>query len=362
MKWRNIVTSERSTGILSLQASVIIPAYNAEATIGLCLAGLLNQTAPRSSYEIIVVDDASTDNTAALAARYSVQVVRQNHAGPAAARNLGAQHASGDLLLFTDADCAPTSTWLEAMLRSFQQAEIMGSKGQYLTHQQALAARFVQLEYEEKYQRMAKERYIDFIDTYSAAYRREVFLANGGFDSTFLSASAEDQEFSFRLAEQGFKMVFVPDAVVYHTHPSSWVRYVRRKIRFGYWQALNRGKHPKKLIRDSHTPQSLKLQVALTALLLLVALAGLLEHLWWWAVPLILGCYSASALPLLRLTWEKDRAVMPIAPFMLGLRGAGLLAGFSTGAVLFSGRWLFGKLPHRQQRLVSHVSRPKEPG
>ena len=53
---------------------------------------------------------------------------------------------------------------------------------------------------------------IDFIDTYSAGYRREIFLENGGFDPIFTTASVEDQEFSFRLAQKGYRLVFVPGA------------------------------------------------------------------------------------------------------------------------------------------------------
>ena len=78
--------------------------------------------------------------------------------------------------------------------------------------------RFTQLEYEDRYDRMAGVESIDFVDTYSAAYRRDIFLANGGFDRTFPTASVEDQEFSFRLTEKGYRLVFVPSAKVY---PSS---------------------------------------------------------------------------------------------------------------------------------------------
>ncbi|MBI2886112.1 MAG: glycosyltransferase [Chloroflexi bacterium] len=345
---------------MALRASVIIPAYNARGTLGACLEALLGQTTPREQYEVIVVDDASSDDTAAMAGRYPVQVLRQAHAGPAAARNLGARAAQGEMLLFLDADCVPTPGWLEAMLRPFSQPEIVGAKGRYRTAQRALVARFVQLEYKEKYQRMAQERYIDFIDTYSAAYRREVFLANGGFDTTFVSASAEDQEFSFRLAEQGLKMVFLPEAVVYHTHPASWTRYTRRKMRFGYWQALNRWKHPRTLIRDSHTPQNLKLQVALVALAGVVALLGLEDADWLWGLPALLACFLGSAAPLLRLVWKRDRAVLAITPAMLLLRAGGLLVGFGAGAVAFPSRGLWGRLFRRGATLGAGLSEGRE--
>jgi hypothetical protein len=151
--------------------SVIVPAYNAEATLGDCLAAL--------------------------------QLIRQPNAGPAAARNRGVQAARGEILLFTDADCAPTPDWIERLTEPFRAPEVAGAKGVYRTRQRELVARFVQLEYEDKYARMSRQDRIDFVDTYSAAYRRDVFLANGGFDALFPAASVEDQEFSFRLARKG---------------------------------------------------------------------------------------------------------------------------------------------------------------
>lgn len=340
----------------SFRASIVVPAYNAEAALARCLAGLLNQTVPKENYEVIIVDDASTDGTAAVAAQYPVQVVRQPHGGPAEARNRGAKLASASVLVFTDADCVPTSTWLERMLRPIEDSEVVGAKGRYATSQHELVARFVQLEYEEKYQRMARERYIDFIDTYSAAYRKDVFLANGGFDTTFPVPSAEDQEFSFRLSEQGYKMVFVPDAVVFHSHPDSWYRYLRRKFRFGYWQVLNRWKHPQKLLRDSHTPQSQKLQLVLTAFLAPVVVAGMAEPLWWGGIPVLLGIFVLSALPLLRLCLEKDPPVAALLPLMLALRAVGVLAGLGVGSITLPLRLLLTKSERKEGGLAGQVS------
>ena len=161
-------------------------------------------------YEVIVVDDGSNDETAKIAQEYAVKVIQQANRGPAAARNAGVRIAKGTLLVFTDADCVPSPSWLKDLTHPFQNPEIVGVKGVYRTHQNALVARFVQLEYEYKYARMRHQTVIDFIDTYCAAYRKEVFIHNGGFDESFLVPSVEDQEFSFRLARKGYRMVFEP--------------------------------------------------------------------------------------------------------------------------------------------------------
>jgi mycofactocin glycosyltransferase len=110
------------------QASVIVPARNAEATLPACLDGLAAEGVPGPSTELIVVDDGSTDSTSAVAARPGVRVVRGAGRGPAAARNLGAASASGDVLVFLDADPVPESGWLEGILAPFTDASIVGMK------------------------------------------------------------------------------------------------------------------------------------------------------------------------------------------------------------------------------------------
>ena len=86
--------------------SLIIPAYNSEKTIPLCLDAALNQRISKDKYEIIVVDDGSIDNTANIVSKYdSVKLIRQSNHGPATARNRGAQEAQGGILIFTDSDC-----------------------------------------------------------------------------------------------------------------------------------------------------------------------------------------------------------------------------------------------------------------
>ena len=314
--------------------SVVIPTYNAERTIDSCLDALLQQSVERDCYEIIVVDDGSTDATPAIVASYpSVRLIRQANAGPAVARNRGAQEARGEILLFTDADCVPALDWIERMTAPFQRSEeIVGVKGTYLLRQRALVARFVQLEYEDKYHRMAKYEHIDFIDTYSAGYRRDVFLANGGFDTSFPTASVEDQEFSFRLARQGYKMVFVPDAHVYHLgHADTLTKYLRKKFKIGYWKVLVHKRHPGKMLADSHTPQVLKVQLLLAAALAILPVSGVVWHpLWWgaWAV----GCgFVLTTLPFVWRALRKDATVALLAPALLFLRAWALGMGFAIG-------------------------------
>ena len=143
--------------------SVIIPARDATATLSTCLEALALQTVMPD--EVIVVDDGSRDRTAELATRHGAHCISLLPAcGPANARNQGAKAAHGELLLFTDADCAAAQDWIEKLTAPFAIPNVVGAKGVYRTRQGGLTPRFVQLEYESKYQRMARMPFIDFID------------------------------------------------------------------------------------------------------------------------------------------------------------------------------------------------------
>jgi len=323
-----------------LDVSVVIPAYNAEDTLGACLEALGAQSAPPDRYEVIVVDDGSDDGTVAVAREHGVRLVRQPNAGPAAARNTGARAARGKILLFTDADCAPAPDWIERMTAPFDDPEVAGAKGVYRTRQREWVARFVQQEYEERYARMVGQECIDFVDTYSAAYRRDIFLAHGGFDSLFPLPSVEDQEFSFRLARVGCWLAFVPDAVVFHRHDVSLIEYWRRKFGIGYWKVLLLRRHPQRAVRDSHTPQSLKLQIALLALLL-PALAGSVRWpLARWLALALGGLFAVSGAPFVLRLVRRDPAIAAGAPFMLLWRAAALGLGLVAGIARFRRRLL----------------------
>ncbi len=314
--------------------SVIIPAKNAAACLPECLRAVLAQQGLAHDYEVSVVDDGSTDSTAQVAEQFPVQVIRQAHAGPAAARNAGARAARGDILAFTDADCVPAPTWLCELLEPFQNPEVVGVKGAYRTKSRSPVARFVQQEYESKYDRMRKQASIDFVDTYSAAYRRSIFLENGGFDTAFPVPSVEDQELSFRLARKGYRMVFAPAAIVYHPHDRSVGEYLRRKYGIGYWKAVMLRWIPEKLVSDSHTPPSQRWQILLLALSVLAAIAGAAWPPALWAGLISLVLFFLTALPLLVRIAAYDPAVLLLAPVLLLARAAALGVGLGIGFAL----------------------------
>ncbi|MDD5040087.1 MAG: glycosyltransferase [Patescibacteria group bacterium] len=240
--------------------SIIVPVFNGERTIERCLKSLFHQTLPRDRYEIIVIDDGSSDATARVVRKFSgVRYCREPNRGPAAARNCGARQASGDILLFIDADCEADRQWAEEMAKPFADASVQAVKGVYRTKQPGIVARLVQVEFEERYDKMARSKGLDFMDFSAGAIRAEVFRSLEGFDEKL--RMSEDVQLAYKLSEKQHRIVFTRSAIVYHDHPTKFMDYLRIKFWRSYWRMDVYKNYPRKLLRDSYTPQTLKAQI-----------------------------------------------------------------------------------------------------
>ncbi|MBI3008828.1 MAG: glycosyltransferase, partial [Candidatus Omnitrophica bacterium] len=284
------------------------------------------------SYKVIVVDDGSTDKTGSIAQGYAVRYIRQENQGPAVARNKGVQEAKGDIVLFTDSDCVSDKNWIGEMVRPFDAPEVVAVKGVYKTNQKSLVARFAQIEFEERYKMLKRADSIDMIDTYSAGFRREIFLKAGGFDASFPSANNEDTELSYRMSKLGFKMVFNPEAKVYHlNHPDSIRRYARLKFWRGYWRMVVYKRFPGKIVKDTYTPQALKIQI----LFLYLSLITLLMLAIWQKLTILflfgIIAFVFSTLPFTLFAFKKNTMVGILSLFFLLIRAGSLGAGVIWG-------------------------------
>ncbi|HMN15529.1 MAG TPA: sugar transferase [Bellilinea sp.] len=192
----------------------------------------------------------------------------------------------------------------------------------------------MQLEYQYKYKRMARLSSIDFIDTYSAAYRRNVFLENGGFDTSFTLPSVEDQELSFRLSQKGYQMVFAPLAEVYHRHDRHLNDYWKRKFGIGYWKAYMLRWLPQKTISDSHTSPSQRIQIVTLVAAILSLIAGFFSPVFIYFGAALFSIFLLSGVLFWRFVLEIDPGVGFAFPLVLIVRaaalGAGLLWGFMS--------------------------------
>src|SRR4029077_3844856 len=313
--------------------SIIIPTFNGAARLPGCLAALTQETAEKDA-EILVVSDGCTDNTAEVVACYSgVRLICQVNTGPAAARNRGALEARGTILCFTDDDCVPSKGWLDVMVEPFKDPSVVGVKGVYRTRQKQLVARFVQMEYEDKYRLMSDLPQIDFIDTYSAGFRRDRFLEMNGYDPTFPVACAEDVELSYRMSRRRWKMKFIPAAIVYHTHPDTLWAYIKKKYKFAFWRVLAVRKNPGKAIKDSHTPQLMKLQLLFAPVLLLTAALDLATRPAVSISIFVVATFLFSTLPFAFRTIAKDPIVGLLSPALLLVRSCAQVIGVTVGII-----------------------------
>jgi glycosyltransferase involved in cell wall biosynthesis len=312
-----------------LLASVIVPARNAGSTLAACLAALQRQQGVAGPWEVIVVDDGSCDDTAAIAGAFPVRLLRQPPRGAAAARNAGARAATGAVLAFTDADCRPAPGWLAGLLAPFADDLVSGAQGLLASDQAGLMARMVQAEYADKQSHMLARGQVTFADTASAAYRATVFQAAGGFREDL--AAVEDTELAFRLAAAGHTLVMAPDAVVYHRHPETLTAYARRKLRFGTWGAVAYRAFPERVVDDTRTPGSMRLQLVLAPVLLGALLLAPFNHRARRGAVLAAGAFCLTTLPFARRAARTDPAVAAVAPAVFFVRAVALGAGLALG-------------------------------
>jgi GT2 family glycosyltransferase len=237
--------------------SVVIPTYGRPEPLSRCLAALECQTLAAADFEVIVVDDGSPTPVALLAERMGTaqyRVVRQENAGPAAARNRGAREAKGTFLAFTDDDCAPHTGWLEALLGTFAghpEAMVGGRTVNVLPTNPYSAASQELITYLYDYFNSGAEG-PRFFASNNLAVPTAAFLDMGGFDETFPLAAAEDREFCDRWLHLGRKLVYAPAAIVNHAHALSLRRFWRQHFNYG------RGAYQFQRIREQRAQATLK--------------------------------------------------------------------------------------------------------
>jgi glycosyltransferase involved in cell wall biosynthesis len=195
-----------------MRASVVVPAHNAERTIGRTLAALGGQEFD-GQYEVIVVDDGSTDGTAAIVevAPPPVRLVRQAQAGAAAARDAGVAAADAPVIAFTDSDCEPTPGWLEAGLAAIDRgADVV--QGGIEPPPGAVA-----FPWDHTLWRTEPSAWFE---TANLFVRRKVLDGAGGFEPLFPNAGGrpigEDTWLGWRMRRAGARIGFEPAALVHH--------------------------------------------------------------------------------------------------------------------------------------------------
>lgn len=313
-----------------LRISVIIPAYNAERTILHTLRGLETQT--RKDFEVLVVDDGSTDTTTRVVTEFGkqnslpVRLIEQENSGPAKARNTGAEQADGEILIFLDSDCLPAGNWVEEMTRLLGKGVAGCYCGNRVRNSESIVARYVDYEMTRRHERMIGKD-IDAISTYSASFLKRAFTECGGFDTQYREASGEDFDLTFSLARAGYRLRFVNTTFVYQYHPDSWREYLQRQFKRGYWNVKLNLKHKDKIIRrDSYFGHEIHIQFILSLLAFLSIPLAILHPI---APACGFGILILSNLPFGIWAFRREKKFLLIAPLVASVRSlVGTLGAF----------------------------------
>lgn len=222
-------------------ASIVIPAYN-QARL---LARLLDSLAALSdapAWEVIVVDDASPDNTETVVATWakahpniSCRHFRQErNQGPGAARNRGVDEAHGEFVAFTDTDCVVGATWLSALLAGFTSDTIAGVGGPVAPwNPESIFALYNTVN--GSLQPIVSEHFpIPYLVTCNCAYRREILRAAGGFAADIPTPGGEDVAASIALYKQGYRFAYAPNARVRHDYRDTWKSFAQTWTNYGF--------------------------------------------------------------------------------------------------------------------------------
>jgi glycosyltransferase involved in cell wall biosynthesis len=215
--------------------SVIIPNRNGANTIARCLEAAFASGHP--GFEVVVVDDASTDESVGVIQRFPCRLIRLAHRhGAGGARNVGAAHARGELLFFTDSDCLLRDDTLAAACRKLSAAEpttVAGGTYTPLPHDDTFFSRFQSVFIHYCETKRADDP--DYVATHALAIRAETFRRHGGFAEGFLPI-LEDVEFSHRLRRAGCRLVIDPAIQVQHVFDFNLFRSLRNAcVKAMYW-------------------------------------------------------------------------------------------------------------------------------
>ncbi len=231
--------------------SIIIPAYNSRKTIAQTVESCLSQTYESGHFQIIVVDDGSTDNTADIIKKYSVKYIYQNNSGPAAARNAGWKAASGRIICFTDSDCVPEKDWVSKIANKYTSEDIGAVGGSYdIQNKQSLLAKCIHEEIVQKHSVTSEQT--NYLGSFNVSYRKTVLEKVGGFDTSFKQASGEDNDLAYRVKKAGYNLIFDKNIKVGHYHQTKLLKYMKEQYRHGYWRMKLYRIHPDMTKGDSY--------------------------------------------------------------------------------------------------------------
>ncbi len=309
--------------------SVIIPVRNRPEDIDACLASLQGLDYPRDRLEIIVVDDASDDETPQAAAKHPVRLIRlKRHRQASFCRNLGARLARGDILAFIDSDCVADPLWLRQLLPAFNDPTLAALGGRVdAWHRDKPLDRY------EKAKSSLVVSSIDrrttsgdpffYVPACNLLIRKRVFRELRGFNHHLIVG--EDVDLCWRLQKRGYELEYRREGIVYHKHRNQIAAFCGRRFDYGTSEPLLQNMHSDKRKTFLAPPGALAFWAAIV--------------LW-----LATGLGAFAALSCLALV--ADVAIkmlryrhLPVGPRMIGLATLRAYAAFAHHVCAFVSRY-----------------------
>ncbi|MBI1745704.1 MAG: glycosyltransferase [Acidobacteria bacterium] len=228
----------------TLRVSVVVCSYNGGQTLEQCLHSLLALEYP--DYEIILVDDGSTDDTRAIAEQFpTVRAIHQENGGLSAARNVGLRAATGSIIAYTDSDCFVDPHWLTHLVYQLQRTDAAAVGGPNLTPEDGWIASCVAVSPGQPTHVLESDQVAEHIPGCNMAFRREALEAVNGFDPVYQRAG-DDVDICWRLQQADSWITFAPGAFVWHHRRHSLRGYLKQQVGYGEAEALLQFKHPER--------------------------------------------------------------------------------------------------------------------
>ncbi|MGH2810010.1 MAG: glycosyltransferase, partial [Actinomycetota bacterium] len=222
--------------------TVVICGHNAASTLEECLEHVCALDYP--ALEVIVVDDGSADTTPEIARRFPVKLIQEGWGGLSAARNLGCERASGEIVAYLDADAYPSPEWPYLLALGFDSPTVAGVGGPNLPppHSTDTAQRVARAPGGPVHVLLTDDR-AEHIPGCNMAFWKKAVVEVGAFDPAYVAAG-DDVDLCWKLIDRGWEIAFHPSAVVWHHPRGSAKGYLRQQMGYGKAEALVAARHP----------------------------------------------------------------------------------------------------------------------
>jgi glycosyltransferase involved in cell wall biosynthesis len=300
------------------RVSVVVCAYNAERTMDACLASLERLSYP--DYEVIVVNDGSTDRTLAISEGYPYcRIISQENKGLSVARNVGAEAATGEIVAYTDSDCVADPDWLSYLVATMETKGLVACGGpNFSPTETSLVPEAIAVSPGAPCHVLLDDEIAEHIAGCNMAFRRDALLGLGGFDPIY-RAAGDDVDICWRLQDAGYQIGYSASGFVWHFRRNTVKAYIGQQKGYGKAEALVYAKHPQRFNAFGQAKWSGRIYGDLSSAMLL------------WRKPLIYsgtfgrGLFQSLYQPpagifhYLPLTFEWAAASLPLA--LVGLVG-----------------------------------------